>query len=331
MARFFALPASLGLLLCALQSAQASGAPQLESPHKRGDTVYVTVTEVRYVPIPAPAPATAAPVATMRPAHVKPDLDHPAPVYSPYPHPIFTSAHSTHSAPASVIDPAPAPLALPLSAVWYPPNDALTFTSYAGLLTTIAPAFYPTPSLFHPPPAMPTSPLVPAPLATLPPAALTTAPSMPAASPASTWSSVADKASPTTAVATSSQTSSRSKVDESITLSEEKTDATTTSISRAVTVSTTTTTQGSTTKTTTTVGSDGTTTVLTEYPTSTRPRGSQNTSGAQAGQSRGRLPSSPCISSAFEYLTGCAILGPAWLALVMTLALAAGCPLLLWV
>ncbi|CAO3567192.1 unnamed protein product [Mortierella alpina] len=238
MARFFALPASLGLLLCALQSAQASGAPQLESPHKRGDTVYVTVTEVRYVPIPAPAPATAAPVATMRPAHVKPDLDHPA---------------------------------------------------------------------------------------------LTTAPSMPAASPASTWSSVADKASPTTAVATSSQTSSRSKVDESITLSEEKTDATTTSISRAVTVSTTTTTQGSTTKTTTTVGSDGTTTVLTEYPTSTRPRGSQNTSGAQAGQSRGRLPSSPCISSAFEYLTGCAILGPAWLALVMTLALAAGCPLLLWV
>ncbi|KAF9940410.1 hypothetical protein BGZ67_007748 [Mortierella alpina] len=332
-ARTLALSASLGVFLFALQSARASESPQLGTSHKRGDTVYVTVTEVRYVPIPAPAPATAAPAVTMRPASVKPDLDHvgaEAPAYPPYPRPILTHAHSI---PAPVVDRAPAPLALPLSAMWYSPDDALTFTSYAGLLTTMAPAFYPTPSLFDAPPVMPASAPVPAPPASLPPAASTTAPSMTAASPASTRSSVADKATPTTAVATSTQASSRSTMDGSITVSDEKADTTTTSTTTSIdiTVSTTTTTQGSTTRTTTSVGTDGTTTVLTEYPTSTRPRGPQNTSGAQAGQSRGRLVSNPRISSAFEYTTGCAILGPAWLALAMTIALAAGCPLLLWV
>ncbi|KAF9570906.1 hypothetical protein EC968_001215 [Mortierella alpina] len=200
--------------------------------------MFLTVTEVRYVPIPAPATATAAPVATIRPAYVKPELDH---------------------------------------------------------------------------------------------SASTTIPSAPAASPISTWSSVADKATPATAVATSTHVSSRSKEDESTTVSEEKTDiTTTTTTSIDVTISTTTTTQGSTTRTTTSVGTDGTTTVLTEYPTTTRQRGPQNTSGAQT-RGRGQFVSSPSLRSTFEYLTGCAILGPAWLVLAITTVLAAGCPLLRWV
>ncbi|KAG0306456.1 hypothetical protein BGZ97_000733 [Linnemannia gamsii] len=56
-------------------------------------------------------------------------------------------------APAAFAHPAPVSFASPVNsalatgpAVWTPPaNDALTYTSFAGLLSTVAPAFYPTP------------------------------------------------------------------------------------------------------------------------------------------------------------------------------------------
>ncbi|KAG0258302.1 hypothetical protein BG011_003374 [Mortierella polycephala] len=55
---------------------------------------------------------------------------------------------------------------------------------------------------------------------------------------------------------------------------------------------------------TTSVEMDGTTTVSTEHPTTTRSRGSQNTSGAQSGQSRGKIMRGPSIGSTLGYLGG---------------------------
>ncbi|KAF9144571.1 hypothetical protein BGX30_012370 [Mortierella sp. GBA39] len=200
------------------------------------------------------------------------------------------------------IIPAPVP-----ATAWTPPaNDALTYTSYAGLLSTMAPAFYPTPL---------NSAAVPS-----PPSAVPMEKEKESAAAHTTLSATA---------AHSSDSTSSSSIDSASVSKEDTTSlsstTTSTTTSHEVTVSTTTTTRGDTISTRTTVGTDGTTTVLTEYPTSTR-RTTTSTSGVEAKWSRmqgGRQD--PSVGSVVGYLAGLLIPEARWsmtaTAMIVTMAL----------
>ncbi|KAI8602001.1 hypothetical protein EDD21DRAFT_428078 [Dissophora ornata] len=305
-----------GLLSCSLQPSGALDLTPSPEIHKRDNIVYVTVTEYRYVPFPAPATAFA-PATT----------NQPAPQVQVVHHSVLVPAPSIL---VVAVDPSPALTASPTAATWQlPPNNALTFTSYAGLLSTVAPAFYPSPSplintapvtipasaiTLASPPGVASSARAPVPSAV--PMAWPTPTSLPVESVAShypttassstTWSDTRDQATtmsgevhtPPSAVTTVSSSTDSPDLSS---ISDQKTTPSTTTSTDA-TVSTTTTTQGDTTQTTTSVGSDGTTTVLTMYPTSTRSRVSTSTSGAHPRGSRGQLLSRPSAQSAFGHL-----------------------------
>ncbi|KAF9995663.1 hypothetical protein BGZ80_011066 [Entomortierella chlamydospora] len=278
------------------------GAQLVRGLERRDNTVYVTVTEYRYVPLLAPAPA---------PSQVAPHQSVPERLANNDPAPIHPFASS---------------YALPIIATWQnPSDDALTFTSYAGLLNTIAPAFYPSPlehatdSIVHPEPSTALQPMVatltvaPIPKGTKPPPTLPaerssvepkalypSADILPKVTPtrtdgqATTSTNAITSTNPAGASMTKSSTSS--DVEDSSTESEE-----TTSMSTDVTVSTTATTRGHTTRTTTSVGTDGTTTVMTEYPLATRTSDPKSTSGAQRVSSNQILPRSS-FGSISEYI-----------------------------
>ncbi|KAG0006631.1 hypothetical protein BGZ65_005825 [Modicella reniformis] len=352
----------LSILAGALLNSWASSTPSTDLPPeyiKRENVVYVTRTEFRYVQV--PAAATPAAVLQNVPPSVQAVNYQPAPLQPPAPVPVqsavpplaFSPPPPIHigvpdMGPVPVITPLPAvspappvpafvsaPVTAPVtapastiefdppSAAWQPPpNNALTYTSYAGLLTTAAPAFYPPSSALSmantiPVPVVVATPaytsiytpvsaispvLWPSPTslvekvpsrfsaASLPPATTTTAVEHTSISLASTSSDNEDLSSSVSETTESTEASKTTKA----------TAKTTTTLTE-MTVSTTTTTRGDTTHTTTTVGSDGTTTVLTQYPTLSRTRGPQNTSGAQAISSRVHL-SRPTNESVLEYL-----------------------------
>ncbi|KAF8975426.1 hypothetical protein BGZ46_009126, partial [Entomortierella lignicola] len=237
-----------------------------------------------FVPMLAPTQApTSAPVASFQPAFEIPAMGHPA---------------STHSV---------APSALPIIATWQKPSDdMLTYTSYAGLLNTIAPAFYP--SILPVTESLPETKSVPQPAIATPLYTPTPAISM-TFKPQSTLSpakpevrytssnilptptlmptKTTDQVTSTTHEVTRPLIkSSMTGIEHSSTLSDQ--------VSRTsadTTVSSTTTTRGYTTHITTSVGSDGITTVMTEYPLSTHgAHDSQSTSGAQKQLSRNQAP-----------------------------------------
>ncbi|KAK3808512.1 MAG: hypothetical protein J3Q66DRAFT_392025 [Benniella sp.] len=241
------------------------------------------VQDVAPAVVSAPAFAPAAPVPAPVPLAPVP----PAPAVVSAPAFELAAAPVPASVPPAPVPPAPAiasyPSPIPAAdsgATWQPPpNNALTYTSYAGLLTTKAPAFYPSSE----PPVVNTP--VPAPAPVPPTPAYTPTPNVPSVSwpsqtavvesvpsrlptaslPSPTMASVSDRVTEAaTAVHTSTLPESTSSDSESSSVSEESTKETTTTTtettstttSTEVTVSTTTTTRGDTTHTTTTVGSD---------------------------------------------------------------------------
>ncbi|KAF9538693.1 hypothetical protein EC957_006331 [Mortierella hygrophila] len=113
---------------------------------KRDNTIYAPSNVPPAAPVTLIAPA--ARVAPLLVAFVP-----PAPRPNPNPNVMTNMARPAPIAPAALVSP-PAPVVQPANtipapvpaAAWTPPaNDALTYTSYAGLLSTMAPAFYPTP------------------------------------------------------------------------------------------------------------------------------------------------------------------------------------------
>ncbi|KAF9915795.1 hypothetical protein BX616_005348 [Lobosporangium transversale] len=270
------------------------------------DTSIIHVTPVP-ITIPADSSSIASPLAT---PYAIPAANTPA---------IASVSH--------VPEPYVLPKASPVISAWYPPpKDMLTYTSYAGLLSTMAPSFYPT--LSRDVPASPDSPIStmspPTFIQTLPISKASTVDISPtrasslALSPVPTYTKAPETSSlhrsssilssmPVTsmieqaeaATATSSSlapqptdTAIRETMSDLSAISTQKSDSateTSAETSTEATISTTTTTRGDSTQTTTFVGSDGTTTILTQYPTS-RTRTSINTSGPQlGGSSRGHL------------------------------------------
>ncbi|KAG0043100.1 hypothetical protein BGZ83_011824, partial [Gryganskiella cystojenkinii] len=239
-----------------------------------------------------------------------------------------------HVPPQMNAGPLPATVPIVVASSWQPnPNNVLTYTSYAGLLTTLAPSFYPS--------ASPTN-LVP--ISVAPPAEAPTPFSQspvspplptPASAPTSieTWTPVPIWVSGTSAVSssrssvtptapTNSQSTSssvRSSQNENNSHSSSSSDSvdsasaqstTVTPTTTDVTVSTITTTGVDSTTTTTSVGSDGTTTVLTEIPSSTSTR-SHSTSGAETRRTR---PDAfkPTIGLIFHQLLEMVVPSQAW-------------------
>ncbi|KAF9110781.1 hypothetical protein BGX27_005892 [Mortierella sp. AM989] len=229
----------------------------------------------------------------------------PTPITPPQPpQPAMNSIVPSHFS-----EPAPPAMPMPIVAtLQQPSNDALTFTSYAGLLTTFAPAFYPLTSSAV---AMSPSPLVPTAKAE-PPTPLQSVVPIPIPTPLpipihsqrlKSWSTqsnemtpVESKATPTRTkdqIETTTDTANASLISSfrgPSTTSDQMSEASTLS-SVDITVSSTTTTRGYTTHTTTSVGLDGTTTVMTEYPLLTRAHDSQRTSGARRVLSHNQVPS----------------------------------------
>ncbi|KAI8360425.1 hypothetical protein B0O80DRAFT_484189 [Mortierella sp. GBAus27b] len=263
--------------------------------------------------------------------------------------PYMTSAQGVRPMPFVVPPPrvqAGAPAVEP-GATWQPPppNDALTYTSYAGLLSTKAPAFYPAP--LSVPPVVDTPVPTPAPVPVYTASAYTpepvvtpdsrpnrptpeAAPSHLPTPPPETMASFTAAATATTTPGTTATTtgihtsatseSSVSDPEETSTTDETSKETPTKTRTRTttdVTVTTTTTTRGDTTHTTTTVGSDGTTTVLTQYPTSTPCR--TPTSGAQSMHPRRQLLPRPTDESTLGYLTDVLISHPKFILTVMAM------------
>ncbi|GJJ77644.1 hypothetical protein EMPS_10003 [Entomortierella parvispora] len=83
-----------------------------------------------------------------------------------------------------------------------------------------------------------------------------------------------------------------------------------------VTVSTSTTTRVESITTSTSVGSDGTTTVMTEYPSLTRPHSPQSTSGADSRLPRPKA-SGQTFESALGYFVDNIYPGPVWVTMAM--------------
>ncbi|KAF9927402.1 hypothetical protein FBU30_003260 [Linnemannia zychae] len=335
---------SFGLIACALLSLDRSvtyaSLSSAINVAKRDNTVYVTVTEYRYIPASSPASA-----ATFAPNLLSQSGDKDDPAFTPVPLPStmassfdqpappnnhlypnvfsFNSLVSNHMPSMSMIsmdqsqsaastlhpllDSLPTYTASAVTAMAWtlPINDALTYTSFAGLLSTLAPAFYPTLLTVSSHATM--SSLSP----------LSTHSSIPDLMPASNTLEISSTAiasiTPMTPISkestmtytslsiTSGATTSLPSKDTS-TLPSTIPTPTLTTVSTEMTVSTTITTRGDTTSIKTTIGTDGVTTVLTEYPASTRTRNPQSTSGAQAGRLRLRLQQSTSTESVLEYL-----------------------------
>ncbi|KAK3842524.1 MAG: hypothetical protein J3R72DRAFT_421256 [Linnemannia gamsii] len=339
-------------------------APPTPRPHPN------PVLAVSMVPIESVAPPPVV-LSAFLPLTFRPNLNPApaAPVVLPHsaapiaPAPIAPAASPIRATPALVVPAnfvhSSALIASPINnppervvAAWTPPtNDALTYTSFAGLLTTMAPAFYPEPlnsavpslaiaspmpqqqspptppsSTNHAPTSLtaPTSNIAPT-LNTPVPLTHTSVPT-PSASTNAKESTTAHSSALTTAHSDLTSSVDSASVSNFDTTTTSTSTSTSTSISTTtdVTVSTTTTTHGDTTSTKTTVGTDGTTTALTEYPTSTRSRGSQSTSGVQARWPRMQGRQDPSVGSVFAYLTGLLVSEARWsmIATAMIAALA---------
>ncbi|KAI1295054.1 hypothetical protein EDD11_008046 [Mortierella claussenii] len=146
----------VGAMLCGVQTGSASSLVV----SKRDNTVYVTVTEFRYVPVVPQATASGAqePAMPYQPPHQQQAAVPPAPNRSPVASPVPALAVPATS-PMGVL-PSVVPIVLhteapvrasasnaPAAGTLQPlSNNMLTFTSYAGLLSTVAPAFYPSSS-----------------------------------------------------------------------------------------------------------------------------------------------------------------------------------------
>ncbi|KAG0071779.1 hypothetical protein BGZ92_004184, partial [Podila epicladia] len=163
------ISAVAGMATLLLQTPYATAVIRAQ-PFQRREVVYVTVTEVRYVPMAMPTQAAAP--ASVQPARqvsqVPPHaLASDAPYFTIPPHHPQVSALATNipalaqviappvNTPALVPSIAPARMpatltptpstANPSPVVWTPsPANTLTFTSHAGLLSAAEPGFYPT-------------------------------------------------------------------------------------------------------------------------------------------------------------------------------------------
>ncbi|KAF9409504.1 hypothetical protein BGZ94_001935 [Podila epigama] len=134
------------LLLEVVRAIASDNAPSLD----KREVVYVTVTEIRYVPLAAPTHAPAHFAQSARPAAqpMYPQIVGPDSFYftlSPYPSNVPFPLKHNDNAPTPASGPNTV-LAenLPVAAWTPPPANALTFTSHAGLLSTFAPSQYPT-------------------------------------------------------------------------------------------------------------------------------------------------------------------------------------------
>ncbi|KAF9582843.1 hypothetical protein BGW38_010688 [Lunasporangiospora selenospora] len=157
------------------------------------------------------------------------------------------------------------------------PNNALTFTSFAGL-ATMAPAFYP-PSRSTPPVSVFSEPTRTfEPLHSAVPSASTSSQEIPSVH---------------TPSASSILSTETDKYKSAAETEEKLLTQSSTSLSSATTVSTTIT-KGTITRTTTSTGLDGTVTVLTEYPSTTRARNTTAVvSGGESLQTSLRFPVNP--------------------------------------
>ncbi|KAF9303781.1 hypothetical protein BGZ74_003017 [Mortierella antarctica] len=179
--------ASIAPLLLQTACATAMIRPQ---PLQKREVVYVTVTEIRYVPM--AMPTQAALPASVQPVHQASQVQPHASYFTipPYHPQVFAPPANTPAsaqviappvnipAPVPAIAPARMPVALgsipstanPPPAAWTPPPaNALTFTSHAGLLTTAEPGFYLAQLATSPPAPVSTSAPAPSPAQSNPP------------------------------------------------------------------------------------------------------------------------------------------------------------------